>query len=78
MGVVIIEGEGAVLGVNLGRPIVTKGAFLRSCVEVRTAIKLAFGVVSGMGPGIDVLDGVHVPQGKGLFGGFFGICVPLV
>jgi len=27
MKVVIVEGEGAVLGVNLGRPIVTNGAF---------------------------------------------------
>jgi len=27
MGVVIIEGEGAVLEVNLGRPIVTNGDF---------------------------------------------------
>jgi len=27
MGVVIVEGEGAVLGVNLRRPIVTNGAF---------------------------------------------------
>ena len=26
-GVVIVEGEGAVLGVNLGRPIVTSGDF---------------------------------------------------
>ena len=26
-GVVIVEGEGAVLGVNLGLPIVTNGAF---------------------------------------------------
>ena len=26
-GVVIVEGEGAVLWVNLGRPIVTNGAF---------------------------------------------------
>ena len=26
-GVVIVEGEGAVLGVNLGRPIVTNGDF---------------------------------------------------
>jgi len=37
---------------------------LRSCVEVRTAIELSFGVVSGVGPGIHVLDGVHVPQGE--------------
>jgi len=27
-GVVIVEGEGAVLGVKLGRPIVTIGAFV--------------------------------------------------
>jgi len=27
MEVVIVEGEGAVLGVNLGRPIVTNGDF---------------------------------------------------
>jgi len=27
-GVVIVEGEGAVLGVNLGRPIVTNGDFV--------------------------------------------------
>ena len=27
MGVVIVEGEGAVLGVKLGHPIVTNGAF---------------------------------------------------
>ena len=28
MGVVIVEGDGAVLGVNLGRPTVTKGDFV--------------------------------------------------
>jgi len=27
-GVMIVEGEGAVLGVNLGRPIVTNGDFV--------------------------------------------------
>jgi len=27
-GMVIIEGEGTVFGVNLGRPIVTNGAFV--------------------------------------------------
>jgi len=27
-GMVIVGGEGAVLGVNLGRPIVTNGAFV--------------------------------------------------
>jgi len=41
------------------------GTLLRSCVEVRTAIELSFGVVSGVGPGIHVLDGSHVPQGEG-------------
>jgi len=41
-GVEIVEGKGAVLGVNLGRPIVTNGAFatrssqitLRTCIIV--------------------------------------------
>ena len=28
MGVVIVEGEGAVFGVNLGRPTVTNGDFV--------------------------------------------------
>jgi len=46
----------AVLGVNLGRPIVTMGTLLHRCVEVRTVIKLLFGVVSGVGPVIHVLD----------------------
>jgi len=43
---------------------------------VRTAIELSFGVASEVGPGTDVLDRVHVPRGKGLFLGFFGICTP--
>ena len=33
------------------------GTLLRRCVEMRTAIELSFGVVSDVGPGIDVLDG---------------------
>ena len=41
------------------------GTLLRNCAEVREPIQLSFGVVSGLGPGIDVLDGVHVPQGEG-------------
>ena len=37
-GVVIVEGEGAVMGLNLRRPIVTKGVFVayivvRKCVN---------------------------------------------
>jgi len=38
---------------------------LRSCVEVCTAIELSFGMVSGVGPGIHVLDGVHMPRKEG-------------
>jgi len=34
-------------------------------VKVREAIKLPFGVVSGVSPGIGVLDGVRVPQEVG-------------
>ena len=56
MGVVVVEEEGTVLGVNLGNPIVTKGILLHSCVEVHKPIELSFGVVSGVGPGIGVLD----------------------
>ena len=33
------------------------GTLLRRCVIVRIAIELSFGVVSGVGPGIHVLDG---------------------
>ena len=33
------------------------GILLRHCVEVRRAIKLSFGTVSGVSPGIHVLDG---------------------
>ena len=42
---------------DLWRPIVTKGELLHRCVEVRIVIELSFGVVSGVGPGIHVLDG---------------------
>jgi len=37
-------------------------------VEVRTAIELSFGVVSGVGPGIHVLDGSpRASRGRGCF-----------
>ena len=65
-GVVIIRAEGAVLGVNVGRPIVTSGPLLHSCVEMREPIELLFGVVSWVGPGIGVWNGVHVAQGDGV------------
>ena len=55
---VIVEGERSVLGVNLGHPIVTSGAFLHSCAEVQELIKLLFGVVSGVSGRMGVLDGV--------------------
>jgi len=42
---------------------------LRRCVEMRRAIELSFGVVSGVGTGIHALDGVHVPQGEGAVSG---------
>ena len=33
------------------------GTLLRRCVELHTVTELLFGVVSGVGPGIHVLDG---------------------
>jgi len=53
-------------GGEYGHPIVTIGE-LCSCVNVCEAIKLLFGVVSRVGPGIDVFDGgpVHIPKGEG-------------
>jgi len=33
------------------------GPLLHSCMEVHEPIELSFGVVSGMGPGIDVCNG---------------------
>jgi len=33
------------------------GTLLRSCAEVRAANELSFGMVSGVGPGIDVRNG---------------------
>jgi len=44
---------------------------MHSCVKVRRLIKLSFGVVSGVGLGIRVLDGVQMPQGKGMILGDF-------
>ena len=46
------------------------GNLLHSCVEMRAAIELSFGVVSGVTPDIHVLDrGRRVSRGKG---GFWG------
>jgi len=42
------------------------GTLLHSCVEVSRAIELSLGVVSGVGPGIDVLDGgPRASRGRG-------------
>jgi len=65
------RGRGS-FGVNVGRLNVTYGAFLLfSCVEVLELIELLLGVLSGVGQGMVVLDGVHMPQMEGrLFCGF--------
>jgi len=39
MGVVIVEGEGAVLGVNFGRPIVTNGAFAMRSSQITGTLR---------------------------------------
>jgi len=46
---------------------------LRSCVEVREPIELLFGVVNGVGPGVDVRNGS--PRGSRGIDGFWG-CLP--
>jgi len=44
------------------------GTLLHRCVEVRKAIELWFGVVSGVDPGIHVLDGnPHASRGRFCF-----------
>jgi len=40
------------------------GTLLRSFVEVRKVIELSYGMISGVGPGIDVLGGVDLLQGE--------------
>jgi len=56
-----------------GQKCVIIVAALHNCAEVRAAIELSFGVESGVTPVIHVLDGVHVPQGKGVD---FGVICP--
>ena len=44
------------------------GNLLRRCVNMRITIELSFGVVSGVGPGIHVLDGSpRASRGTGCF-----------
>ena len=52
LGVVIVETEGAVWGANLGHLIVINGSLLCNCAEVHELIELLFGMVSGVGLGI--------------------------
>jgi len=78
MGVVIVEGEWAGLWVNLGCPIVTTRDLLHTSAVVCELIKLLFGVVSGVGEGMGVLDGVHVTQREAAVSGIFRVCTPLV
>jgi len=50
------------------------GTLLCSCVEVRIAIELSCGVVSGVGPGIHVFDGSPRASTEGAVSGVvFGI-----
>ena len=50
------------------------GILLRRCVELRKAIELSFGVVSGVGPGIHVLDGSpRASREEAVSGMVFGI-----
>jgi len=40
MGLVIVEGEGAVLEVNLGRPVLTNGAFATRSSQITYGVLL--------------------------------------
>jgi len=71
-GTKIDQGEGQ-FRLNVGRFIVINRTLLHTCVKVREAIKLLFRVVSGVGRGMGVLDGIHIWKNKGEFGGFLPI-----
>jgi len=47
--------------------IVTNADLLRSCVKMHETIEVPFGVLSGISPGIGVLDRVHIPISVYLF-----------
>jgi len=75
-GVVIVEGKGQFWG-EFGASHSNQWGC--SCVvvqKVREPIKLSFGEVSGIIPGIRVLDGIHMLQGEGV-GGFWSHLPPL-
>jgi len=50
------------------------GTLLHSCAEVREPIELSFGVVSGIGSGIHILDGCARVKRKGLI---LGLCADI-
>jgi len=57
------------------------GTLLHSCVEVHEPIELSFGMVSGVGLGIDVLHGAPCGsrrRGDRVFLGFFASIGPVV
>ena len=60
--------EGALLGTNLVRAIVTNGDFTAYVYDSASTVRA--GVVRAVGRSIAVLDGVHVVQGEGQVLGF--------
>jgi len=54
------------------------GPLLCSCAEVHAAIELSFGLVSGVTPGIHVLDGGPRASGEGWILGSFTPIGPVV
>jgi len=59
MAVLISPRERAILGVDMGWPIIPMGNW-HCCVRTCEAMKLLFGEVSGFGPKNGVLDGVQI------------------
>jgi len=70
--VVIVEGEGAVLEVNVGHFIVPVGTVLHSCAKVSELIEMWFEVVSVVDGGMDVFDvGPRASRGRRGLGVFW-------
>jgi len=61
-GVLIAPQEGAIFGVDMGQPIEPKGNLWRCCERKCEMIELLFGMVSGVGPRNEALDGVQIPR----------------
>jgi len=41
------------------------GTLWCNCAKLHETIKMSFGMVSEVGRGMGVLDGIHIPQGEG-------------